>query len=282
MTKIKNIKGEFFMQINFSQLEELSRTKEPLNYKKLCERIGMDYHKSGGEAKIKQLEDLASVCEFHVDKKPTRYIIDKFPIESQINKKYHSFKIIEQINAFDYKVICDCGKEFIASLRDIKKNKRGLCTCQFKSKNTFILSSDKNYYTGIDSNDNTFLFSARDFERVSRHTWQVWPDGYVGGRVCGKNISLHRFIMEEELKENPKLEVDHIFHIRNDNRREKLRVVTKAENLRNRRIPKNRKSPERPISKCTLYKITDYPELGYFETKVEAQEKLNEIMQEGK
>lgn len=100
---------------------------------------------------------------------------------------------------------------------------------------------------------------------------------------------MHRFIMEEELKEHPDLEVDHIFHARNDNRKEKLRLVTRLENMQNRRPPKRKnKKPlkqkknltskqKNPILKICLYQITEHPELGYFKTKEEAQQRLDEI-----
>lgn len=282
------------MELNLVKLKELSETKEPLKYKELCRLLNLKYYKGGGTAKNKQLERLASICDFHINKKPTRYIIDKYPIESELDKRYYTFTIIEQIDIERYKVRCDCGNTFIAPLCDIKKNKFGLCLCQwrekFKSKNTFTLSPDGTYYIGTDTNGNTFLFSVEDYDRVSKHTWQVLPSGYVGGWVTNRNMLMHRFIMEEELKEHPDLEVDHIFHARNDNRKEKLRLVTRLENIRNKRPPKrkNKKSSEQkknlilkqkqnPISKICLYQITEYPELGYFKTKEEAQQRLDEI-----
>lgn len=259
------------MELNFVKLKELSETKEPLKYKELCEFLNIEI--KTGEAKSNQLEQLATICDFHIDRKPTRYIIDKYPIESQVNKKYHTFTTIEQIDTERYKVKCDCGNTFVASLRDIKKNKFGLCSCQwrkkFKSKNTFTLSADGKYYIGTDTNENIFFFSTEDYDRVSKHTWYVLPSGWVTNRI----MLLHRFIMEEELKEHPELEVDHIYHARNDNRREELRLVTRLENMQNRRPNKNKN----PISKLCFYQITEYPELGYFKTKEEARQKLDEI-----
>lgn len=45
----------------------------PLNYKKLCDAIGMKY--VCGEAKIKQLNDLKTICFYLKQSKPTRYIV---------------------------------------------------------------------------------------------------------------------------------------------------------------------------------------------------------------
>lgn len=271
------MKGHHIMDLNLVKLKELSETKEPLKYKELCELLGLKYYKNAGTAKSNQLERLAAICDFHIDRKPTRYIIDRYPIESQVNKKYHTFTTIEQIDTERYKVKCDCGNTFVASLRDIKKNKFGLCSCQwrkkFKSKNTFTLSADGKYYIGTDTNENIFFFSIEDYDRVSKHTWYVLPSGYVYGWANNRNMFLHRFIMEEELKEHPDLEVDHIYHARNDNRREKLRLATRLENIQNRRPRKNKN----PISKLCFYQITEHPELGYFKTKEEARQKLDEI-----
>ena len=92
-------------------------------------------------------------------------------------KKYHTFTTIEQIDAERYKVKCDCGNTFVASLRDIKKNKFGLCSCQwrkkFKSKNTFTLSADGKYYIGTDTNENIFFFSVEDYDRVYLFTEKI-------------------------------------------------------------------------------------------------------------
>ena len=73
------------MELNFVKLKELSETKEPLKYKELCEFLNIQI--KTGEAKSNQLEQLAAICDFHINRKPTRYIIDKYPIESQVNKK---------------------------------------------------------------------------------------------------------------------------------------------------------------------------------------------------
>ena len=75
------------MDLNLVKLKELSETKEPLKYKELCELLGLKYYKNAGTIKSNRLERLAAICDFHIDRKPTRYN----PIESQVNKKYHTF-----------------------------------------------------------------------------------------------------------------------------------------------------------------------------------------------
>ena len=52
-------------------------------------------------------------------------------------------------------------------------------------------------------------------------------------------------------------------------------ILDMFKNMQNRRPNKNKK--KNPISKLCFYQITEHPELGYFKTKEEAQQKLDEI-----
>lgn len=66
--------------------------------------------------------------------------------------------------------------------------------------------------------------------------------GYVRVRLFGKSYLAHRVVWELISGLIPSgMQVDHINHIRDDNRIENLRVVTNAENGRNRSIhPRNK------------------------------------------
>lgn len=81
-----------------------------------------------------------------------------------------------------------------------------------------------------------------DFERVSKFCW-LWSGGYAKRTVRmpdGKRKTqyLARFIMGEP----PEMEVDHRSMNTLDNRKENLRICTKAQNHRNRRVQKNSRS----------------------------------------
>lgn len=56
--------------------------------------------------------------------------------------------------------------------------------------------------------------------------------GYAMGHINGKSIAMHRFLTNAPAGKH----VDHINHDPLDNRHENLRVVSHAENMRNRRV----------------------------------------------
>jgi hypothetical protein len=75
------------------------------------------------------------------------------------------------------------------------------------------------------------LVSEEDYQNVKQYRWYI-SCGYVQGRVDGKVISLHHFIMG---KPDKGLIVDHINQNRLDNRRENLRFATLKLNAHNRK-----------------------------------------------
>ena len=76
-----------------------------------------------------------------------------------------------------------------------------------------------------------FLCSDGDYKELRKYHW-YWCSkdhnevAYIYGRIKGKLISVHRFLM------NPpqNLEIDHINGIPSDNRRENLRICTRSQN----------------------------------------------------
>ncbi len=81
---------------------------------------------------------------------------------------------------------------------------------------------------------------AADYERAASFSWHVSISGnrtYAYSNINGRNISLHRFLMNA-----PKgLVVDHIDHDGLNDRRNNLRICTQRQNLYNSR-PKGRSS----------------------------------------
>lgn len=81
---------------------------------------------------------------------------------------------------------------------------------------------------------NTQFAGTPALDRVSGH-------GYRTGTLMGRKISAHRAILAMQIGRWP-TEVDHINGDRTDNRVSNLREVTRLENRRNQRRPKNNKS----------------------------------------
>jgi len=103
-----------------------------------------------------------------------------------------------------------------------------------KSKNTFHDSID-GYVVGIDSRGREFYFDKVDYSLAIQHTWNVSAsDGYVATNVGYKEgksrrLLMHRFILNPKDNEF----IDHKNRVRNDCRRENLRLCTRTENNRN-------------------------------------------------
>ena len=68
------------------------------------------------------------------------------------------------------------------------------------------------------------------------------PGGYRAGRINNRSFLAHRVIWAIVNGEWPKFEIDHIDHIRHNNRIDNLRCVTRFENAKNRTRQINNKS----------------------------------------
>ena len=63
-------------------------------------------------------------------------------------------------------------------------------------------------------------------------------EGYLHGTLLGKRVYSHRLIWAIENGEFPACDIDHINGVRDDNRIENLRSVSRLENTRNAKAPK--------------------------------------------
>ena len=81
-----------------------------------------------------------------------------------------------------------------------------------------------------DNLGNSFWIDTEDLEKIRHCYFSLHgDDGYFSAVIKGKRVYLHRFIMDA-----PKgMVVDHINHLREDNRKCNLRVCTKSQNNRN-------------------------------------------------
>jgi len=136
-----------------------------------------------------------------------------------------------------------------------------------------------------------------DYELVSKFKWSLVKAGgkmyarriaYTTPKLLGrgKNIYLHRFILKPE----GNLQIDHIDGNGLNNTRANIRVCTRAENLRNRRVTPNilkglpkgvsyfRDGLKKPwIARISTKSINQKSKhLGYFETAEEAAKAYND------
>lgn len=94
----------------------------------------------------------------------------------------------------------------------------------------------------------------KDFADLSKQPWFIDTGGYarrtkrIGPRKEGKKIiiAMHRYLLGMEAGDSR--QVDHINGDRLDNRRENLRICSKDENSRNRRVHSNNRLGVKGVS----------------------------------
>lgn len=110
-----------------------------------------------------------------------------------------------------------------------------------RSSNTYDLSGE--YGIGYMDNGGEFYFDLEDYDLIKNYKWHIDKAGYIV--ACIKDgdkqttIKMHRLVMGVS---DPKIQIDHIKHRVNDNRKSKLRVATQTENSMNKRLLDNNTS----------------------------------------
>ena len=169
-------------------------------------------------------------------------------------KEFGRWKVIKYSG--NKKWLCECSCEN-KTVREVDGNslKRGLsksCGCLQKEKTALRTIGKKypckplnayiecdTYYKGCDEKERYFLISKEDYDKISKHRWNVDSRGYWRDSCTGE--LLHRFILNLAGR-GKDVYVDHINHNKSDNRRENLRIVTHQENNFNKSFNKNSQS----------------------------------------
>lgn len=142
---------------------------------------------------------------------------------------------------------CQCGKENFKVLGDsLRYGNTQSCGCLGKEKlelgrqrqsNIYDLSGE--YGIGYCSNTgNQFLFDLEDYDKIKDYFWYENDQGYALAHIGDKQVRMHRMI----LSPNDDFDVDHIFHNKLDNRKSKLRICTRQQNIFNSTIRETNKS----------------------------------------
>lgn len=174
---------------------------------------------------------------------------------------------------------CDCGREHEVVSSSLKNGNTTSCTKCLENIWTFSGNVAECEISRKSGNKITFTIDIDDYERVSKHNWNVGSGNYIKSWINKKYIKLHRFIMNAPDGMN----VDHINHNKLDNRKSQLRVCTFEQNLMNQKKYKNNSSGYKGVSwhknKKWVAQIQingKRKNLGYFETKEDAAEAYNE------
>ncbi len=139
---------------------------------------------------------------------------------------------------------CDCGNETkVVGSRLTKKNGTKSCGCLQREKASQIGKNNKKYNIydltgeygiGYTTKGEEFYFDLEDYEKIKNHCWHIDNNGYVVSKIYNKQfVYMHRFILDVLDSE---LDVDHIYHEKNDNRKSKLRVCEHRENCMNVKV----------------------------------------------
>ena len=171
----------------------------------------------------------------------------KYTNENMIGKRFGKLVVKEIIEAkyrkdAQLRCDCDCGnKDILAPLKTVAAGTSLSCGCgsadtQFKNKiNSYDLTSE-NYGIGFTfDGKNEFYFDKSDYEKIKNYCWFMKNEGYISTqmKIDGKpkEVKLHRFIMG--LTFGDKHLIDHMNGIKNDNRKENLRIATPSNNCMN-------------------------------------------------
>lgn len=137
--------------------------------------------------------------------------------------------------------LCDCGNLCVVNGYLLQSGKTQSCGCirketsreMLKKYNTFDLSGDIGI--GYTTKGEEFYFDLEDYDRIKDICWNIDAYGYVSSG--GRKHKMHRYLLEVTDSQQT---VDHINHIRNDNRKGNLRICTHAENMKNLNPERNK------------------------------------------
>jgi len=117
-----------------------------------------------------------------------------------------------------------------------RENASKYCKKTKKKYNTYNLLGE--YGIGYTSDSEEFYFDLEDYDKIKGYCWYKNAQDYIETRIGDTKERLHRIVMNAQSKE----EVDHISHIRWDDRKLNLRIVNDTQNAINKSLQKNNTS----------------------------------------
>lgn len=106
-----------------------------------------------------------------------------------------------------------------------------------------ITHKDWHVYFGYDDGKLIRLFSNSNRNKVGDEAGSLLSNGYLHIRIDGRSYRNHRIVWEMHNGDIPAgFEIDHVNGIRHDNRIENLRLVSRSDNMKNRKMSSNNSS----------------------------------------
>lgn len=198
------------------------------------------------------------------------------------------FQILENIGKFGAKCECYICKShyFVKNRYETRNSLRHLCnSCKYAISKANIITQEflqKVFNYDLDSGKLTYKFT-NSLGKCGEDASCKHNEGYLITRIGGKYYLTHRIIFMYMTGKFPKF-IDHINHIRDDNRWCNLKEATILQNNKNTSLSKNSKTKCNGVSfhkqknKFRAYIMINYKQihLGLFETIEEAIEARNQ------
>ena len=147
--------------------------------------------------------------------------------------------------------LCECSchehNQIVVQSKHLRYGHTKSCGCAsrehmkelgYKSKKSNYYDLSGEYGVGYTSNGDRFYFDKEDIEIVDRYTWCVDSIGRVCSSDNGHIVYLSCLVMDAP----DNMDVDHIFHNRRDNRKNKLRICLHIDNCKNNPVRSNNTS----------------------------------------
>jgi len=148
-----------------------------------------------------------------------------------------------------WECLCSCGNTINVPTGSLTTGNTKSCGCLHEKSMQKMGKEQRqlNEYRFIENvgvgrtlKDDIFYFDLEDFELIKEFTWMINDKGYVLSRPFGGPIRMHVLIMKKYFNENfTEKDIDHINGMKNDNRKENLRICEHFQNLINSKMYSN-------------------------------------------
>lgn len=146
---------------------------------------------------------------------------------------------------------CECGDERAYRRNNVRSGNSKSCGCHKRDvairmnkdraeRRDWVVAGD---IARTEINGVCVMVDAADLEIVRPFCWYLDSNGYARSSACG---AMHRLVLG--VAKGNELQVDHIHHVKTDNRKSQLRLATRLQNHRNSRGKKSRRSLYKGVS----------------------------------